>query len=49
MHGGAKGSGAPKGKSNGAYLHGLQTKEARAERAELLAWIRLMAKVVSEN
>jgi hypothetical protein len=35
MHGGAAGSGAPRGKANGRYLHGLYTAEAMAERAEL--------------
>jgi hypothetical protein len=33
MHGGAKGSGAPKGARNGAYRTGLHTYEARALRA----------------
>ncbi|MGU3541022.1 HGGxSTG domain-containing protein [Methylobacterium sp. A54F] len=30
MHGGAKGSGAPKGRQNGAYRHGLRTQEMKA-------------------
>ncbi len=30
MHGGATGSGAPKGERNGAYRHGLRTAEAEA-------------------
>ncbi|WP_330218354.1 hypothetical protein [Methylobacterium sp. WSM2598] len=30
MHGGALGSGAPNGSSNGRYRHGLRTKEALA-------------------
>jgi glucans biosynthesis protein len=34
MHGGAKGSGAPKGNRN-ALKHGTYTKEALCERAEL--------------
>jgi hypothetical protein len=32
MHGGAKGSGAPKGQANGNYRHGDYTCEAVAER-----------------
>lgn len=28
MHGGARGSGAPKGERNGAYRHGMRTAEA---------------------
>ena len=30
IHGGAKGSGAPKGERNGSYRHGLRTAEAMA-------------------
>ena len=43
MHGGAKGSGAPKGNKN-ALKHGLYTKEAIAKRrelGELLQWARM--------
>jgi glucans biosynthesis protein len=32
LHGGAPGSGAPKGKKNGSYRHGEHTKEAVQER-----------------
>jgi hypothetical protein len=40
MHGGAKGSGAPRGERNGSYRHGLFTREAIAERRALRALIR---------
>jgi hypothetical protein len=40
MHGGAHGSGAPKGPRNGNYKHGRYTAEAIAERRELMAFIR---------
>ena len=40
MHGGAKGSGAPKGERNGSYRHGLYTAEAMAEMREVRALIR---------
>jgi hypothetical protein len=40
MHGGAHGSGAPKGSRNGNYRHGRRTAEAIAERRELTAFIR---------
>ena len=40
MHGGAKGSGAPRGERNGSYRHGLFTREAIAERHALRALIR---------
>ena len=39
MHGGAPGSGAPKGNKN-ALKHGLYTKEAIAERRALREFIR---------
>jgi hypothetical protein len=35
MHGGAKGSGAPKGKRNGRYVHGGFTCDAIEERRKL--------------
>ncbi|MCZ8370911.1 MAG: HGGxSTG domain-containing protein [Porphyrobacter sp.] len=41
MHGGAKGSGAPKGNSN-ALKHGLYTREAIAERRALGQLLREM-------
>jgi hypothetical protein len=40
MHGGAPGSGAPKGERNGNYRHGRRTAEAIAERRELMNFIR---------
>jgi len=39
MHGGASGSGAPKGNQN-ALKHGLYTREAIQERKELRALLR---------
>ncbi len=42
MHGGAKGSGAPKGERNGSYKHGGFTCEAIAERKQLRELIRLL-------
>jgi hypothetical protein len=39
MHGGAKGSGAPKGRDNGRYQHGLFTCEAIERRRETRAMI----------
>jgi hypothetical protein len=43
MHGGAKGSGAPKGERNGNYRHGFYTEKARAERCALAALIGELA------
>jgi hypothetical protein len=40
MHGGAHGSGAPKGERNGHYRHGFYTAGAIAERQALKALIR---------
>ena len=37
LHGGAPGSGAPKGEANGRYSHGLLTAEAIEERNALSA------------
>jgi hypothetical protein len=42
MHGGAKGSGAPKGKDNGRYQHGMFTCEAIERRREIRALIAEM-------
>jgi hypothetical protein len=39
MHGGAKGSGGPRGERNGAYRHGRRTQEAMTEKKMLRAWI----------
>jgi hypothetical protein len=40
MHGGAHGSGAPRGPRNGNYRHGRRTAEAIAVRRELMAFLR---------
>jgi hypothetical protein len=40
LHGGAEGSGAPRGNRNGSYRHGLYTREAIAERKMMRALIR---------
>jgi hypothetical protein len=40
MHGGAKGSGAPRGERNGSYKHGVFTDEAIAERRQIHELIR---------
>jgi len=47
MHGGAKGSGAPKGNRN-ALQHGGYTKEARGHRARLRANIREANKLLKD-
>jgi glucans biosynthesis protein len=46
-HGGAPGSGAPKGKRNGNYRHGHFTVEAIAERRELRELMREMREFVA--
>lgn len=40
MHGGAKGSGAPKGERNGAFRHGMRTAEMIELRREANSIIR---------
>ena len=40
MHGGAKGSGGPRGRRNGNYKHGRYTAEAKQRRLQLTQWIR---------
>ena len=40
MHGGAMGSGAPTGESNGSYRHGRYTAEALAAKRKLRDWLR---------
>ena len=40
MHGGAKGSGAPRGERNGNFRHGLFTREAIEERRWINARVR---------
>jgi len=47
MHGGAKGSGAPKGNQN-ALKHGGYTKEALGYRARLRAYIREANKLLKD-
>ena len=47
MHGGAKGSGAPKGNKN-ALKHGRYTKEAIEERKRLTALIRDASRFLEE-
>jgi uncharacterized protein YjcR len=47
MHGGAKGSGAPKGNQN-ALKHGTYTKEAFQQRAELRELIEEAQKLLKE-
>jgi uncharacterized protein YjcR len=48
MHGGAKGSGAPKGNTN-ALKHGGYTKTAYARRAELRRMIGMAAKLLQKS
>jgi hypothetical protein len=43
MHGGAHGSGAPKGERNGNYRHGYYTAEAIAERLAMRILIRKLS------
>ena len=47
MHGGAQGSGAPKGNQN-ALKHGGYTKEARGHRARLRAYLREAKKLLKD-
>lgn len=47
MHGGAKGSGAPKGNQN-ALKHGLYTREALHERRQLAELMRDMRETLRE-
>ena len=47
MHGGAKGSGAPRGNRN-ALKHGFYTAEAIAERKRLNAMIKQMRRTLEE-
>jgi hypothetical protein len=44
MHGGAEGSGAPKGARNGNYKHGRYTKEVAATRG----WLRQAPQMLRE-
>jgi hypothetical protein len=47
MHGGATGSGAPKGQRNGNYRHGLFTREAIEDRRGVAALIRQSRELLS--
>jgi uncharacterized protein YjcR len=47
MHGGAPGSGAPRGNKN-AVKHGLYTREAIAQRRQLGELVRKSKKLLSE-
>jgi hypothetical protein len=40
MHGGAKGSGGPRGERNGRFIHGHHTREAKAIRKVIRARVR---------
>jgi len=44
LHGGAQGSGAPKGEANGRYSHGLLTAEAIEERTAFIKILERSAK-----
>jgi terminase small subunit-like protein len=46
MHGGAKGSGGPRGNRNGNFKHGLHTREAERDRRAMRAKIREIEAVV---
>jgi hypothetical protein len=48
MHGGARGSGAPRGERHGAYRHGLYTCEVIEERRAVRAILR-QARAVREH
>jgi hypothetical protein len=47
MHGG-KSPGAPRGKANGSYRHGMFTRKSVERRRALNAWIRAMQRWVEE-
>lgn len=47
LHGGAIGSGAPRGERNGAYSHGRFTCEAIEERREMAALRRQLRKLIT--
>jgi uncharacterized protein YjcR len=47
MHGGAPGSGAPRGNQN-AFKHGLYTNDAIAERRQIQELLRQTRKLLSE-
>ena len=47
MHGGARGSGAPRGMRNGNYRHGRATVEALRKSRYTLRWLRWGAHVLT--
>jgi hypothetical protein len=42
LHGGAPGSGGPRGEQNGQYRHGERTKTAIAERRKFSALLKML-------
>jgi hypothetical protein len=46
MHGGAKGSGGPRGNRNGNFKHGLYTREGVAMRRDLRAQVQKIKALV---
>jgi hypothetical protein len=48
MHGGTKGSGAPKGNQN-TFKHGTYTRSAKAERAAINQLSRELKKLLAED
>ena len=49
MHGGAKGSGGPRGNRNGKFKHGLFTGEAKATRKLMRAKVRQIRALVGRS
>jgi hypothetical protein len=47
MHGGAHGSGAPPGKRNGAYRHGMRTHEMIELRREIRELTRISRETIA--
>jgi hypothetical protein len=47
MHGGAPGSGAPKGERNGNYRNGIWTNAGIANRRALQRWMRLASDTIA--
>jgi hypothetical protein len=48
MHAGVKGSGAPAGRRNGSYRHGLYTAESVSALRRVRAWARI-AKATADD
>ena len=46
MHGGARGSGGPRGTRNGNYKHGRYTAEAKQKREHYRQWITEQTRLV---